>query len=33
VEMEDHKRNMPFIKLNSRDIQRIKGVEEYIETS
>jgi hypothetical protein len=33
VEMEDNKRNMPFIKLNSKDIQKIKGVDEYIEIS
>jgi hypothetical protein len=31
--MEDNKRNMPFIKLDIKATQKIKGVDEYIETS
>jgi len=33
VEIEDHKRNIPFIKLNIKAIQKIDGVAQYIEIS
>jgi hypothetical protein len=33
VEVEDNKRNIPFIKLNTKVAQKIKGVDEYIEIS
>jgi hypothetical protein len=31
--MKVHRRKMPFIKLRSKAIQKIKGVDEYIEIS
>jgi hypothetical protein len=33
VGVEDNKRNIPLIKLNTKATQKIKGVDEYIETS
>lgn len=33
VKMEDHKRNIPFTKLNSKATQKIDGVAQYIEIS
>ncbi|WP_198146727.1 hypothetical protein [Methanosarcina vacuolata] len=33
MEIEDHKRNIPFIKLNIKAIQKIDGVAQYIDSS